>query len=184
MRLPTNRPSDHLRRLPGEFYRGYASVHWIMTVRDREAGWLTALHHAKLREALLHTLSRYGLLCPVYCLMPDHGHFLWMGLTQSSDQRRAAAFFRRSWNELLQTNGCSLQKQAYDHVLRDEELAEQDLFVAICEYVAENPVASGVVEARADWPFWGAIVPGYPRLDPRDEDFWDRFWKIRSSEIE
>jgi hypothetical protein len=28
------------------------------------------------------------------------------------------------------------------------------------------------------WPFEGAIVPGYPDLDPRQDDYWERFWKI------
>jgi hypothetical protein len=29
-----------------------------------------------------------------------------------------------------------------------------------------------------DWPFAGAIVPGYPELHPLEEDFWLLFWKL------
>jgi hypothetical protein len=28
------------------------------------------------------------------------------------------------------------------------------------------------------WPFCGAIVAGYPKLHPLEEDFWPRFWKL------
>jgi hypothetical protein len=28
------------------------------------------------------------------------------------------------------------------------------------------------------WPFCGAIVPGYPTLHPLQPDFWPKFWKL------
>ena len=68
-------------------------VHWVMTVDRRATGWLDALRHAQFREALLHTMVRYDLLCPTYCLMPDHAHFIWMGIAPKTDQRGAATFF-------------------------------------------------------------------------------------------
>jgi REP element-mobilizing transposase RayT len=76
----------HLPRLNAAAYRGFAVVHWAMTIRDRRTGWLNAVNHVRLREALLHTAVKYDLLCPVYCLMPDHVHLIWMGLNERSDQ--------------------------------------------------------------------------------------------------
>ena len=29
-----------------------------------------------------------------------------------------------------------------------------------------------------DWPYCGAIIPGYPTLHPLAEDYWERFWKL------
>jgi hypothetical protein len=116
--------------------------------------------------------------------MPDHGHFLWMGIDEGelSDQLAAARFFRRSWNERLKETGHRLQKQAYDHVLREDEL-RQDAFENACRYIIENPLRAGLEPnqgaAEDLWPYLGALVPGYPRLSPREEDFWPRFWKIR-----
>ncbi|MDF1751547.1 MAG: hypothetical protein P1U89_02110, partial [Verrucomicrobiales bacterium] len=66
-----------LKRLDDSFYQGENWVHWNMTINHRAAGWLSDSLHLQLREAMLHTLVRYQLTCPVYCLMPDHGHLLW-----------------------------------------------------------------------------------------------------------
>ena len=93
--------NTRLRRLDAENYRGFAYVHWTMGMQDRACGWLTTSHHAALRELLLHTCLRYHLACPIYCIMPDHAHFLWVGLDATSDQRLASAWFRRHWNRLL-----------------------------------------------------------------------------------
>jgi REP element-mobilizing transposase RayT len=43
---------------------------------------------------MLHAAAREGLFCPVYCLMPDHLHLVWMGLRLDSDQRNAMSFLR------------------------------------------------------------------------------------------
>jgi hypothetical protein len=31
-----------------------------------------------------------------------------------------------------------------------------------------------------EWPFNGAILPGYPTLHPLQEDFWRKFWKLHA----
>ncbi|MDO8540520.1 MAG: hypothetical protein Q7S40_08815 [Opitutaceae bacterium] len=146
-------------------------------MESRSQGWLDALHHAKVRELLCHALGRYGVVCPAYCLMPDHGHFLWIGLNEMSDQRLAAAAFREGWNFELRPGGRQLQRQPFDHVLREEE-RERGAFAAVAQYIFENPVRAGLVEKWENYPFLGALVPGYPILDPREEDYWDRFWRI------
>src|SRR4051794_38755498 len=91
----------HLPRLNAAVYRGFAVVHWAMTIRDRRNGWLNALSHARVREALLHTAVKYDLLCPVYCLMPDHVHLIWMGMSERADQLWAAEFFRKMAGEVI-----------------------------------------------------------------------------------
>jgi len=109
--------------------------------------------------------------------MPDHGHFLWIGYsTIQSHQLRASAFFRQEWNRLLDADGARLQKQAYDHVLTQEE-RNRDAFPEVTSYIFGNPVRAGFVESYEDWPFLGAMVPGYPRMEVRFEDYWERFWK-------
>src|SRR5882757_7302517 len=90
--------SDHLKRLPKEQYQGQAYVHWSMTMEDRKTGWLIPILYYKFREILTHTAFRYGLSCPIYCCMPDHLHLLWVGITESCDQRNAARFFRTQLN--------------------------------------------------------------------------------------
>ena len=176
-------PHDYLRRLASANYNGTAAVHWSMTIAGRRTGWLDAAHHTAVRELLLHTLARYRLACPVYCLMPDHGHFFWLGTSPLADQQKAAVFFRRHWNLLLRAKGYELQLQGYDHVLREEE-RQRGAFAAVATYILENPVRA---ELTADWrayPFSGAVVVGRPELDPHAADFWERFWRYWKSLIE
>ncbi len=168
-----------LRRLPPGHYQGLAWVHWTMTIKHRTTGWLDELHHARFRELLCHALARRELICAAYCLMPDHAHLLIGGLNGRSDQRLAMWDFRKVWNVLLGRGDppVALQSQAYDHVLTDEERGREE-FETICDYIFENPVRGGRVEAFPEWPFSGCLAVGYPDLDPRQEDFHERFWKI------
>ncbi len=46
---------DHLKRLPPEYYRGDAVVHWTITIRGRKAGWLSPVLLYRFRELLTHT---------------------------------------------------------------------------------------------------------------------------------
>jgi putative transposase len=166
---------SHLPRLAPEFYQGPAMVHWVLAIEERRTGWLDARFHLRYREVLLHAAVRYGLVCPVYCLMPDHVHLLWMGVGKESDQRDAMKFFRAETKALLAPY--AWQRQPFDHVLKDDE-RKRGAFTAACHYVLENPVRQGLVAHWQDYEFSGAMVPGYPSLDPRKDNFWELFWRI------
>jgi len=182
---PLEKTHDWLRRLPTGFYRGFSAVHWQMTVQDRVEGWLKPGFHARFREILLHTMARHDLICPIYCLMPDHMHLLWMGVSNDSDQKQAAKFFREHLNPLLARSvpGTRFQKQAYDHVLRQSERGP-DAVREMAWYIQQNAVRAELVTAASEWPFLGSMLPGYPTLHPLHEKFWERFWKIRTVMIE
>jgi len=174
---PAQYNNGRLPRLAPEFYRGMAWVHWSMTLENRATGWLNDLHHARLREALVHAQVRYGVVCPMYCVMPDHAHFLWAGICLRSDQQLAARLFRTAWNRELRSVGHAFQRQGHDHVLREKE-SGRDAVMAVAAYIIENPMRAELVGAWKLWPYTGALVPGYPDLDPRDSDFWEKFWRI------
>jgi putative transposase len=167
----------YLPRLPREFYQGDAVVHWTLPVAQRHEGWLDQTFHAALRELMLHTMARQSLLCPTYCLMPDHLHLVWMGLSLESDQQHAMAFLRTYLEPSLNPN--RFQHQAHDHVLKERE-RQRDAFASVCQYILDNPRRDGLVNDPRDWPFRGALVIGYPRLDPLDADFWPKFWKLHT----
>jgi len=63
-----------------------------MPIAKRGTGWLNETFHASFREMMLHAAARERLLCPIYCLMPDHIHLVWMGLRHDSDQRNGMKF--------------------------------------------------------------------------------------------
>jgi putative transposase len=168
-----------LPRLPREYYQGDAVVHWTLTIVDHVTGWLSDFFHSNFRELMLHAAVREGLFCPVYCLMPDHIHLLWMGLRLETDQRNGMAFLRTHLKPMLVP--ARFQPQAHDHVLRAED-RRKNAFARGCRYILENPVRAGIVKGVDDWKFMGAIVPGYPKLDPRENDYWRKFWKFYATE--
>ena len=172
---PRSSFSHYLPRLRREFYQADAVVFWTMPVAHRAEGWLDAGFHAAFREMTLHAAAREGLLCPAYCLMPDHIHFVWMGLRLASDQRNGIKFLRAQLGPFLKP--ASFQHQAHDHVLTPEERHRHGFAVACAEYVFLNPRQAGLVKAPSEWPYSGAVVPGYPRLKVFEADYWPWFWK-------
>ena len=150
-------------------------MHWTMTVEERCQGWLSERWHRQFREILLHTLARHRLVCPIYCVMPDHLHLVWVGVEATSDQVLAARFFRRHTNELLAPR--EWQRQAYDNVLGPNDRAEA-AFQKVCGHILENPVRAGLVADWADYAFSGAMMPGFPTLSLRRDDYWMIFWQV------
>jgi REP element-mobilizing transposase RayT len=167
--------SFYLPRLAAENYQGDAVIHWTMSIAMRGAGWLKEAFHLQFREMMLHVAAREGLLCPAYCLMPDHIHLLWMGLRPDSNQRNGMKFLREHLAPALRPH--RFQHQAHDHVLREEE-RKRGAFAKICFYILANPVRARLTRETEPWPHCGAIVPGYPKLHPLAEDFWPLFWKL------
>lgn len=163
-----------LPRLDPERYRGYAHVFWTYTMEARATGWLSVGFHHAFRELLLHSQSRYRISCPIYVLMPDHMHFIWIGASLHSDQLKASTFLRKQLNAYFRP--VRLQRQPHDHVLKEEERA-RGRFVDAVDYVRKNPERAALVEAASKWQYQGAIIPGYPDLKYGTEDFWDRFWR-------
>ncbi len=126
---------------------------------------------------MLHAAAREGLFCPGYCLMPDHLHLVWMGLRLDSDQLNGMAFLRTHLK--LQLAPQKFQHQPHDHVLKEAE-RQRNAFAKVCNYILANPLRAEQVEHPNEWPFTGAIVPGYPTLHPLQNDFWSKFWKLHA----
>lgn len=164
----------YLPRLAREFYQGDAVIHWTLTVFDHGQGWLNEIFHVQFRELLLHVAVREKLVCPVYCLMPDHIHLMWLGLALESDQFIGMAFLRTYLEPLLTPH--RFQPQAYDHVLKEEE-RRRNAFAKTCFYILDNPVRAGLVANPSAWKFSGAVVPGFPRFHPLEPNYWPKFWK-------
>ena len=183
---PRSAFSHYLPRLRREFYHADAAIFWTLPIANRTQGWLTERFHAAFRESMLHAAAREGLLCPAYCLMPDHLHLVWMGLRRETDQRNGMRFLRGQLSRFLLP--AQFQHQPHDHVLKPKERQRHAFSVACADYVLLNPLRAGLVKAPGDWPYLGAVVPGYPRLNPFDGDYWPWLWKhyyaVREAAIE
>ena len=147
----------NLGRLNRVHYQGAAIVHWTNAVRDRRQGWLTPVFLYRFRELLTHTLFRYRLACPMFCLMPDHMHMVWMGLSKVSDQLNAMKHFRTRCDESLERIGYELQDQPFDHVFKDEERRSAE-FQDTCEYIARNPERAGWLKSTNTLPIPSAVA--------------------------
>ncbi len=171
----------HLPRLDRGYYRGQAYVHWILNIEDRRTGWMTGAFYYKLRELLTHAAFRYSFVCPIFCLMPDHIHMLWIGIDDKSDQHNAMKFFRKHVSDVLTRIDFALQHQPFDHVLRDDERLENAV-EQLVDYIARNPERKNLapIDGFAEYKFTGCLVPGYPELMLWDNDFWLRFWRCCS----
>jgi|SRR5947208_1959411 len=179
----------HLPRLPRRYYQAFAVVHWTITLEHRAVRWLDGPFHTQFRGLLLHAAAREALFCPVYVLMPDHLHLVWMGLNLASDQINAMRFLRKYLQiEFTRRNPPAaapyeLQKQSHDTVLREEE-RKRGAFAATCFYVLDNPVRAGLVAHAREWLWNGAVLPGYPDVHPLDEEFWPLLWKLYQEHCE
>jgi len=171
-----------LPRLERHRYQGHAVVFWTNTLEERARGWLSLAFHARFRELMLHAAVRERLFCPAYCLMPDHLHFVWMGMRRESDQLNAIKFLR-TYLEPALGGGRKWQHQPHDHVLREEE-RKRNAFASFCFYTLANPVRAELVKREVDWPYGGAIIPGYPDVQPMEGGYWELFWKLYVAERE
>src|SRR5438105_1418011 len=142
MNEPNHDRSFYLPRLPREYYQGDAVVHWTLPVSHRRQDWLNESFHTSFRELLLHVAAREGLFCPIYCLMPDHLHLVWMGLRLDSDQINGMTFLRTYLEPELAP--AKFQPQAQDEVLREEQ-RKRNAFTKVCFYIAANQVRAKLI---------------------------------------
>jgi len=163
-----------LPRLSDEFYQGRAYVFWTHTTEHRRKLPLNTSFSTQFRENLLHSCARYDLLAPVYVCMPDHIHLLWIGYAEGSDQKNANKFLRRQLRTHL--GNVDWQRQAHDHVLREKERQRGNLEDTI-QYICKNPERAGIVDDWRKYPHLGTMIPGYPEIDVRKEDFTEKLWK-------
>ena len=96
---------------------------------DKAKGWLTPAFHQRFRELMFHVAARGGLICPIYCLMPDHIHLIWMGLRLDSDQVNGMPFLRIYLEPEL--SPAKFQPQPQDEVLREEQ-RKRNAFAKVC----------------------------------------------------
>ncbi len=59
-----------------------------------------------------------------------------------------------------------------------QRIVKRDAFQKLVAYVLLNPVRKKLVERWEKWTYLDSIIPGYPEVSLRDEDYWERFWRI------
>ena len=97
-----------------------------------------------------------GAFIGAYVLMPDHIH-LFIALDSEINLAAWVKSLKNSLSKTLRSLHIPAphwQKGFFDHVLRSA-----DSYAQKWEYVRENPVRAGLVEAWREWPFSGEVYP-------------------------
>ena len=88
--------------------------------------------------------------------MPDHVHFFCSAELDSKPLPKLMQFWKqwtsKRMSRELEITGTIWQSEFFDHVLRSSESYSQKW-----DYVRENPLRAGLVNAADDWPFQGSI---------------------------
>lgn len=152
-RLANTLPMDLLRTKKLQSDAGTISFREYDRLLDRaESGdhWLKDPRLAKVvMDAMhFHEHTRYTLWA--YTVMSNHGHVM-LSLNDGERLwdvlRMIKSFTARQCNDLLRRQGAFWQHESYDHVVRQNEFAKT-IF-----YILRNPVAAGLVDRIADWPY-------------------------------
>ena len=99
-------------------------------------------------QAILDSIRIYNEKQNWYCdlavLMPDHIHLL-VSFPPEKILSQVVGLWKRA---LAKTHKISWQRNFFEHRLRNDENVQQK-----ADYILENPVRAGLVEAWRDWPY-------------------------------
>ena len=161
--MPWEKPyrPAHNQRLDGALYRdpGHA-----VFVTIRAYGSASPFVRPALCRMVVGTLAeeavRQSYSIFVYCLMPNHLHYVVRPFHElasilSFTNRFKGKTTNQSWK--LGWEGKLWQPRFYDHIVRAEESLH-----AISQYILANPVRKGFVDQPEDWPWSGLLDQSWP----------------------
>ena len=169
MAIPDFKRKPH--RLPLEEYCG-EKWYFVTLCSEKRAPILVDPRIAKwLIETLRRESEVQGFLTDAYCLMPDHLHFLAVGVTPSSNFLRfVKSFKQKTAYRYLQKTGSRLwQRNYYDHILRSGEEPTR-----VAAYIWLNPVRKGICKDFEKYPYSGSFSRPAKMLP---ESSWTPPWK-------
>ena len=158
--MPWDKPYHPVRnrRLDPELY-SCANRVCFMTIRAyrNQAPFVRYELDQQILDVLREEQERQNCAVFIYCLMPDHLHFVvsprqdGISVLTFTDQYKGKST-NRSWT--AGWHGKLWQQRYYDHIVRAEENLR-----AIAEYILNNPVRKELVEHAEDWSWSGHMNP-------------------------
>jgi REP element-mobilizing transposase RayT len=126
--------------------------------------------YIRFLDLLMDVVEAFALECWSYCLMPNHYHVaVRPTLANLSDAIQALnGCYAQWWNKRHETVGHVFQGRFKDQIVDREAY-----LLALCRYIARNPVRAGLVAEPADWRWssYAATVglkPLHPSLSVSD----------------
>jgi putative transposase len=140
-------------RLNPALYVGFQRYFLTFCTAQGSSPFIRAESVACARDQILRAAASLDMAEIAHCFMPDHGHLLVEGCSETAD---ALAFVHRakqlSAYAFSQSLGQKLwQPSFFDRILRDDEAS-----LSVARYIFENPVRAGLVKNPEDYPFLGS----------------------------
>jgi REP element-mobilizing transposase RayT len=153
----------------------HAFYHVMSRGNAKQTIFVDAADYERFLELLEATSARFGVLCRVYCLMPNHFHLLLQPDTTplSRMMQQLNSAYGQSFNNRHERVGHVLQGR-FKALLVDRD----DYFLQLLRYIVLNPVEAGFVDAPGSWR-WSSYrataglceAPSFLALD----DVWKMF---------
>jgi REP-associated tyrosine transposase len=153
----------------------YIGEKWFfvtMCCEHREPVFLTSDKAGWIADSLRPEAVRHQFIVDAFCVMPDHLHFLGLGMVPTCNLLIFAKSFKQKTAYLYQKeHGLRLwQKNFYDHVLRTGETSNK-----VASYIWMNPVRKGLCKNFEEYPYWGSFTRLWKM--PGDAESWTPPWK-------
>jgi REP element-mobilizing transposase RayT len=136
---------DKISWQPGHYYHLYNRGAHKLSIFREEANYLFVL--GRIKKYLLEL----NLSLIVYCLLPNHYHFLVQQLGQHDAGKLPQLVFNsygKAYNKRYDHSGTLFEgRYKAKHVDSDQYLRH------LCRYIHANPVKDGLVEHLEEWPY-------------------------------
>ena len=150
-------------RMPQEAYRGVGSVFYTICLETDAKGLTGPAVAAFCIDVLQRRMAAAQTRIDAFCFMPDHLHVLATGMIESADSWLGIVQFKQVTGKWFWSEGIGIawQRRFDGRILNGWEAAEP-----VAEYIMNNPVRAGLVEAwqyyphsgRTEWKPWGYTV--------------------------
>jgi putative transposase len=137
-------------RLSTWHYRGKHQYFVTFCVRRRLEAFISPGAVECVREQIVRTCTERAFAVPAIVFLPEHVHFLAVGLEAGSHFTSCMTLVRqRSGHAYRQAFGASLWQDGYfERVLRNPEDAYD-----VIRYIADNPVRAGLCARPEDYAY-------------------------------
>lgn len=104
--------------------------------------------YIRFLDLLANTVEEFKVECWNYCVMPNHYHLAIRPTLPNLSKAMQAlnSCYAQWWNRRHETVGHVFQGR-----FKDQVVDQDDYLLALCRYIALNPVRAGIVAEPADW---------------------------------
>ncbi len=138
-------------RLDKELYQiPYKPIFFTLVANYKKCYFINPEINEQIIECLEEIFQTSNIFLPVYCLMPDHLHFVSYATGQEGNLLDRVNYFKSKTSKIGKNFGISdlWQKRYYDHIVREQESLRK-----ISEYIYDNPVRKKLIEYAGDYPY-------------------------------